>query len=354
MSTERPTLTFGIIVLNGEPFMRYNLRNLYPFAHEIIVVEGASVGAKTNATRDGHSTDETLETLKRFQSGEDPDHKIQIVTAEDEGHPDGFWPGEKEEQSRAYARRATGDYLWQVDVDEFYHPDHIQRILDLLRSAPTITQISFRERVFWGSPDYCVDGFFLRTGWPATMIHRIFRWGPGYAYTSHRPVSVVDAAGRSLIEQHWITSKESRRLGVFMYHYSLLFPKQVREKCLYYRTADWCQEEFHSKWETDVYNGLRRPFRVEPTPGQLSWLERFQGEHPPLVTAMMKDIRSGRIQVALRDTADIRRVEGSASYRLFRRYLKCILAFDGLAIRARSGLRKSARRIESKWFDGAG
>ena len=34
-------VTFGTIVLNGEPFTRHNLRALYPFAHQIIVVEGA-------------------------------------------------------------------------------------------------------------------------------------------------------------------------------------------------------------------------------------------------------------------------------------------------------------------------
>ena len=60
---ELPKVTFGIIVLNGEPFTRYCLRALYPFAHEIIVVEGATVSASTIATSDGHSTDDTLETL---------------------------------------------------------------------------------------------------------------------------------------------------------------------------------------------------------------------------------------------------------------------------------------------------
>ena len=35
-----PRISFGIIVFNGEPFTRYCLRALYPFAHEIIVVEG--------------------------------------------------------------------------------------------------------------------------------------------------------------------------------------------------------------------------------------------------------------------------------------------------------------------------
>jgi len=49
-----PKITFGMIVLNGEPFTRYNLRTLYPFAHEIIVVEGASPLAAHMATPAGY------------------------------------------------------------------------------------------------------------------------------------------------------------------------------------------------------------------------------------------------------------------------------------------------------------
>jgi hypothetical protein len=119
---ELPKITFGLIVLNGEPFTRYNLRALYPFAHQIIVAEGASPKAAHVATPDGHSIDGTLDILRRFKAEEDPEDKIIIVTAEDEGHPNGFWPGEKDEQSQAYAKRATGDWLWQVDIDEFYQP----------------------------------------------------------------------------------------------------------------------------------------------------------------------------------------------------------------------------------------
>src|SRR5512143_3284299 len=94
------SISFGIIVLNGEPFTRYNLRALYPFAHEIIVVEGAVQAAAGIATPDGHSTDGTLEALRRFKAEEDPEGKLQIVTR------DGFW-SEKDEQSQAYATRAT-------------------------------------------------------------------------------------------------------------------------------------------------------------------------------------------------------------------------------------------------------
>ena len=43
-------ITFGMIVLNGEPFIRYNLQALYPFAYQIIVVEGATIAAANVAT----------------------------------------------------------------------------------------------------------------------------------------------------------------------------------------------------------------------------------------------------------------------------------------------------------------
>src|SRR5690606_14789777 len=114
------------------------LRALYPFAHEIIVAEGAAPGARNIATGDGHSRDGTLDILRRFKAEEDPEDKLTIVTAEDEGHPNGFWPGEKDEQSQAYAKRATGDYLWQVDMDEFYRAEEMARVLAMLGDDPTI------------------------------------------------------------------------------------------------------------------------------------------------------------------------------------------------------------------------
>ena len=45
-----PKITFGMIVLNGEPFIKYNLRALYPYAHQIIVVEGACPSSASVAT----------------------------------------------------------------------------------------------------------------------------------------------------------------------------------------------------------------------------------------------------------------------------------------------------------------
>lgn len=49
-----PKITFGMIVLNRQPSTRYKLRALYPFAHEIIVVQGASPLAAHVATPAGY------------------------------------------------------------------------------------------------------------------------------------------------------------------------------------------------------------------------------------------------------------------------------------------------------------
>ena len=173
-----PRITFGIIVLNGEPFTRYCLRSLYPFAHQIVVVEGGHEDTRVVATADGHSVDGTLETLHRFKAEEDPADKVEIVTR------DGFWPKTDEMgrhrtvQSRAYAERATGDYLWQVDIDEFYRPQDMNTVIEMLRARPSVTSASFRTRTFWGRPQYVADCWELRRG--ARDYHRLFKWGEGY------------------------------------------------------------------------------------------------------------------------------------------------------------------------------
>lgn len=314
-----------MIVLNGEPFTRYCLRSIYPFAHQIIVVEGAAPAAATIATRDGHSTDATLAVLREFQQTEDPQHKLTIVTAEDEGLPDGFWPGEKHQQSQAYARRATGDYLWQVDIDEFYRDADLRSVCGLLARDPSIDAISFLQRTFWGDLETVVDGWYLRQG--AAHCHRVFRWGPGYEYITHRPPTIVAPDGREAREGRWITGHDLAAAGVWMYHLSLLFPRQVHEKCRYYGTARWARRAGASDWAHQCYDGLRRPFRVHNCPDLPSWLERFEGPLPEAAIALWHDARDGRLGEPLRPMDDVRALLRSPMYRLGRAILRAVAPF---------------------------
>jgi FkbM family methyltransferase len=311
-----PKVTFGIIVLDGEPFTAHTIRALYPYAHEIIVVEGAAPGARNIATPDGHSRDGTLDVLRTFASDEDPDRKLTIVTAEDDGHPNGFWPGEKHEQSQAYARRATGDYLWQVDIDEFYRAEDIERVLDRLGAEPRVDAVSFRQITFWGGLGYDVDGWYLRRG--AADYHRLFRWGPGFTYANHRPPTVRDAAGRDLRKGTWIDAATTASWGVRLYHYSLLLPKQVIEKCDYYANAEWARRSGALDWANEAWLQLNRPFRVHNVFAYPSWLERFHGRHPDEVVRMMDRLSAEDGGSSLRRTDDIERLLGAPWYRVAR------------------------------------
>ena len=343
---DAPRVTFGVIVLNGEPFTPYTLRSLYPFAHEIIVVEGAAPGAVHIATPDGHSRDGTLEALRRFQTEEDPEGKVTIVTAEDEGHPDGWWPGEKDEQSRAYAKRATGDYLWQVDIDEFYRAEEMARVIELLRTDPSITAVTFKQITFWGGLGYRVDGWYLRRG--ATYYHRLFKWGPGYTYATHRPPTVTDDRGRDLRAGHWLRGEDLARRGIHLYHYSLLLPKQVIEKCDYYGAATWAKRPGAVAWAQDAFLNLRRPYRVHNVYDYPSWLQRYAGAHPEQVSRLVADIAASH-PGELRPTADIERLLRSWWYGPGAAVLRALDPVDrrirGLPRSARQAARRVARRV---------
>lgn len=321
-----PKVTFGIIVLNGEPFTRYCLRSLYPFAHEIIVVEGGHENALAISTPDGHSTDGTLEVLYRFKEEEDPEDKVQIVVR------DGPWPqkdefgNSKTPQSRAYAERATGDYLWQVDIDEFYRPDEMHLVLEMLAADPAITAVSFNVLPFWADLGYISDGWRWRRG--SITFHRLFKWGPGYRYVTHQPPTVADERGRDLRDLKWVSGNAMARRGVRMYHYDHLFPHQVRNKALFYSRQQPRAFAEIERWAEEDYFRLRHPYRIERHYRFPSWLRRYDGPHPPEARRMMDDVRAGRLDIELRRTDDVERLLSSPRYRLGCEALKLLDPVD--------------------------
>jgi hypothetical protein len=322
-----PRISFGLIVLNGEPFIRYNLRALYPFAHEIVVAEGASPRAAHMATESGHSVDGTLEELRRFAAEEDPEHKLIVVTAEDDGHPDGFWPGEKDQQSQAYAARATGDWLWQVDVDEFYRAEDMVRVCRFLLDRPSTTCLTFHAHHFWGGFDYVLEGgLFMRPnfqGEPWGAYRRVFKWGPGYRYASHRPPTVLDPSGRDVVDLEKRNLSGERRDPVHMYHYTNVFVEQVVPKGRYYANQGWAvgiaQRRNFERFAARLTP--RRALRIYDHAGTHNWLTRFRGTHPSIIETLRRDLRREAVGVTMRPNADIEAVLSSPAYRVATRAL---------------------------------
>jgi hypothetical protein len=344
MAEKLPRITFGIIVLNGEPFTRYCLRQLYPHAHQIIVVEGGSRKAASFA-KDGNSTDGTLETLEAFKRDEDPDNKVLVITCE------GFW-AEKDEQSQAYAEAATGDYLWQVDVDEFYTHEDIEKVRTFLQKNPDISAVSFRQITFFGGPEYRMDSYNLRAE-NKSQYHRLFRWGEGYRYTTHRPPTVVDEKGIDLREKHWLSARTTERMAIYLYHYSLLLPKQVREKCAYYdNPGDDASKAYAPgivKWANESYFELQHPYRVHNVFRSISWLQRYVGPHPDEALNMWNDAQNSVIDVELRQSDDIEALLGNQAYVLSGKVLTVwsnLFRLPGLRFLSRATF-ALARRIRS-------
>lgn len=303
-----PRFSFGIIVLNGEPFTKYCLRQLYPHAYEIIVIEGGSEKAIQFAPN-GHSTDGTLESLHEFKVQEDPEDKIQIVTK------DGFW-SEKNEQSQAYAERATGDYLWQVDIDEFYRHDDIEKVRAML-ATEFPDAVTFKQYAFWGSPSVIADSFSQRAD-GCDQYHRLFKWGKGYTYKTHRPPTVLDEKGIDLRTKRWIKGRDLEKNGIVLFHYSLLFPIQVANKCQYYATQTSNTRNGYASgaldWAENSYFNLRHPFRVHNVYENISWLQHFYMPQPEEAMRMWNDVRSGKIDVQIRDNTDAEKLINSRYY----------------------------------------
>jgi hypothetical protein len=360
-----PRVTFGMIVLNGEPFLRYNVRALYPFAHQIIIVEGASPFARHIAGPNGHSVDTTLDTLRALKRDEDPEEKLAIVTAEDEGHSDGFWPGEKDEQSRAYATRATGDWLWQVDVDEFYHAADMERVFGFLSAHPGTTCVTFDVRQFWGGFNYILEGGFFMGPWaagePRGAFRRLFRFGPGYRYVTHRPPTIEDGSGHDLAYARKRNLSRGKN-GVLLYHYTAVFPDQVLPKGRYYRNLGWTSDAVglahQRKFEAferplDLWNGLR----IYTHRGTFNWIRRFKGRHPAEVSRLISDISDERILVECRRQDDLDELVRRPLYLFLTACLlqleriKTLFAHSRYALRVSSvrGL-KAVARTHPSWF----
>lgn len=310
-------ITFGIIVLNGEPFTKYCLRHLYPYAHEIIVVEGGSRNA-VDIAPEGHSVDGTLKTLYEFKENEDPEDKVRVITKS------GFWSG-KDEQSQAYATRASGDWLWQVDIDEFYTEDNLERIVGMLQSQPDTTSLSFRTVTFWGDLHTVVNGWSLIRG--REIYHRLFKWGPGYSYATHRPPTVCDEKGVDLRTKKYLDGRFLfEKHGIFMNHYSLLFPRQVMAKARYY--ARWARPDSVT-WAEENYLQLRNVFRVHNVYEYPSWLERYHGSHNRHAVQMFQDVAT-TCPEELRDMSDVRTLLRNPIYKIRRAFVQHGEIFDRL------------------------
>jgi len=264
-------ITFGMIVFNSCSILPDNMlslciQNIYPFAHEIIIVEGATKsvnhywdGNTTSLTKNGKSTDNTIEYIKMFS---DPDHKIQLIES------CGFWDG-KTTMCNEYAKRATGDYIWQLDNDEFFHHQDIKTIISLLKNEKP-DAIHFFANHFFGDFNHCIDERGDGIWGNDIPWRRIFRHIPNKSHwLSHEPPNYI-CNGIVCNEGKLINKYDTLKMGIKMYHYSYITKNQASFKDVFFNQSNNLKE-----WEQFQTN--------KNTTAHGSQVYLFEGSHPKII-----------------------------------------------------------------------
>lgn len=282
-------IAFGMIVLNGNYVLRETLESIYPYANQILIAEGPvswwqSQGVMT-------STDGTNDVIDNFP---DPDNKISIIHST---------YNEKDEQCQAYMQylRDDNDYIWNVDSDEVFKPDDIEKIIDLLTNHK-YTTVSFKSLSFYGGFDNVIGGFEENV--PFMRIRKIY---PGSYWKTHRPPTIAHKPGvRVLPEKVLDYNTLANNYGIRMYHYSYVFPDQVNQKIEYYKktiSKDISIDDYFNKvylpWVTsntdnekrsieNMYQGVHE---FKPNKRSATFTRKFNGQHPDIILKNIDNLK---------------------------------------------------------------
>lgn len=281
-------ISYGMIVFNGDYVLKENLETIYPYAHEIVISEGP-VGhyQKMGFTV---STDKTVDIIKNFP---DPENKIKLIQ--------GTWAN-KDAMCHAFLAKMTGDYVWHVDSDEIYRLEDIEKVIDYLdKNKDSCYSISFKLNSFYGGLDYKITGFE-----ETFEVHRIKKIIPGKSrWITHRPPTMLwPPTGKTCKEMGHVNHHITDSWGIRIFHYSFVFPSQVKAKTLYYYNRDprgivcdyW--NNLFVPWMRSNSYGEKHKVEI-PTQGVHVWLpnrrgpaftEEFKEKHPKLIENSRKDI----------------------------------------------------------------
>jgi glycosyltransferase involved in cell wall biosynthesis len=280
-------VAFGMIVLNGDYVLRQCLESVYPFANQILVAEGPVKYWQDRGLTS--STDDTNAILDTFP---DPERKIIV-------HHGQY--NEKDDQCNAYMKylRPDNDYIWNLDSDELYKPADTELLLKTLEEG-RYTSVGFKSCTFFGGFKHKLTGFEERA-----EFNRIQKVWPGAVWLSHRPPKILNALGATLWPERHLDFETLAAIGIRMYHYSYVFPKQVQKKVTYYReflNKDGTIDHYFDRvWLPWVRGDSKRKDSIEnefdgvheflPSKRGSCRTEEFKGTHPAVIVRDMAQLQ---------------------------------------------------------------
>lgn len=219
-----PKIVQCIQVFNGEEFIEYVLRSIYDAVDHIRIVEGA-VKNQVNATKDGHSTDKTVEIIEDFMKNHDPDKKVRLIKINR--------PYENlEEMKQTFLDYAVpGEWLLINDVDEFYKLEDIKLLRKAIEYQPLASEFVplflhfYRDYAHIAKPEH---------EWQP-QHQRFFRFVKGMKYNAH-PV-VTDPEGHCSFYSAHYQHRRVQVKGWYVWHYGYArqnMEQVMRDKQTYY------------------------------------------------------------------------------------------------------------------------
>jgi hypothetical protein len=271
-------VSYALNVLNGEPFIWYQLKSIYEHAHEIVLVEGA-YKKFAHAARGFRSADDTIKIIKNYP---DPEKKIKLITRD-------YYYDDRVGMCNEFMADLTGDILWQVDVDEFYSNKTHRYVKQLFDKDEELDQISFNFVDYYGGFEYVIEGYDDSL----LDVIRVNRIYPGMRWFSQRPPK-LELNGNELIPREQINGKEMRYAGHLMHNATMLFDNQVRDKFEYYANM-WPKGVIGSRdWYVASWKNFEIKFCVAGMRNTLTYLVPRTSALPEGLEEMHVDISSGK------------------------------------------------------------
>jgi len=272
----------GIIIFNSDFVLKEVLDSIYGYVDQIIISEGCVQYFQDKGFTT--STDKTNEIIHNFP---DPEKKITIIHGQYK---------EKTEQANAYIPyiKDDTDYLWNLDSDEIYKGKDIEKIIDLLEKEK-YTSVGFNSNTFYGGFDKIVGGFEK-----IIEYKRIFKIDKNSKWATHRP-PIID----NLDDNKHLSGRALVDMGIYLYHYSYVFSRQVKQKMEYYQAAvsksncidnyykevwlKWMLGDFEDRYKLEEkYKGVHD---LLPEYRGLSFTESFVGSHPKVIENNLDNLK---------------------------------------------------------------
>lgn len=277
-------IAFGMIIFESDFVLKECLESIYPYASQILISEGpVKYWQQQGYTT---STDNTNNILHNFP---DPDNKIKIIHGQ---------YNEKDDQCNAYIKHLNIDteYLWNLDADEIYKKEDIEKIIKLLETNK-YTSIGLKTCCFYGGFNHQLTGFEEKCD-----FLRIFKVIPGCTWKTHRPPTISYPTNITL--NHLKGEDLYNTTNVLMYHYSYVFPKQVYKKINYYKAVvskNYCIDNyfFNIYWpwvigdniiKTNIENQYLGVHEFIPNHRGECYTKLFTGQHPESIMNNMSKL----------------------------------------------------------------